>query len=414
MKTVWMYSGLLALGLVMSQVLPGVFGDSWGSMAFGIKMLTMFCLAFIMIHVGMEFDLDRKNLRPYGWDYFVAFTAAAFPWIFCAVYFVFVLMPQEQWGLLQSWKESLLAARFASPTSAGVLFSMLAAAGLAGTWLYRKARVLAIFDDLDTVLLMIPLKMMMVGMRWQLGIVVIIMAVLLYLAYRYLHEVRWPTGWKALFTYSVVIVAVCEGFLLGSELIDPDVPIHMEVLLPAFALGCMLARPHDAHPAHGTTATADVAGAEAHHELAPADAHAHKIVSAAFMVFVGLSMPHLGGSSSGGGDSATGEAMGWGTIALHVIAITIISNIGKMFPALCYRREVGWRTRLAVAIAMFPRGEVGAGVLVVSLSYGISGGRITVALLSLALNLLLTGGFIALVIRLLKAEERASARAVTA
>ena len=26
------------------------------------------------------------------------------------------------------------------------------------TWLFRKARILAIFDDLDTVLLMIPLR----------------------------------------------------------------------------------------------------------------------------------------------------------------------------------------------------------------------------------------------------------------
>ena len=56
-----------------------------------------------------------------------------------------------------SWTEALLAGRFAAPTSAGILFSMLAAAGLSGTWVFRKARVLAIFDDLDTVLLMIPL-----------------------------------------------------------------------------------------------------------------------------------------------------------------------------------------------------------------------------------------------------------------
>jgi len=43
---------------------------------------------------------------------------------------------------------------------------MLAAAGLSATWMFRKARILAIFDDLDTVLLMIPLKMMMLGVRW--------------------------------------------------------------------------------------------------------------------------------------------------------------------------------------------------------------------------------------------------------
>jgi Kef-type K+ transport system membrane component KefB len=86
--------------------------------------------------------------------------------------------------------------------------------------------------------------------------------------------------------------------------------------------------------------------------------------------------------------------MGWGLIALHVLLITILSNLGKMFPALCYRSEVHWRERLAVAIGMWPRGEVGAGVLVISLSYGIGGPIVTIAMLSLALNLLLTGVFI--------------------
>ena len=41
---------------------------------------------------------------------------------------------------------------------AGILFSMLEAAGMKETWLFQKARVLAIFDDLDTILLMVPLK----------------------------------------------------------------------------------------------------------------------------------------------------------------------------------------------------------------------------------------------------------------
>ena len=33
-----------------------------------------------------------------------------------------------------------------------------------------KARILAIFDDLDTILLMVPLKVIVVGMRWELSI----------------------------------------------------------------------------------------------------------------------------------------------------------------------------------------------------------------------------------------------------
>jgi Kef-type K+ transport system membrane component KefB len=92
--------------------------------------------------------------------------------------------------------------------------------------------------------------------------------------------------------------------------------------------------------------------------------------------------------------TATQPAMGWGLISLHVLIITIISNIGKMFPMLCYRKEAHRRERLALAIGMWPRGEVGAGVLVISLSYGIGGPVVTVAMLSLALNLMLTGLFI--------------------
>jgi hypothetical protein len=48
------------------------------------------------------------------------------------------------------------------------------AAGLGATWLFRKARILAIFEDLDTVLLMIPLKILMVGLAWQMGLIVVV------------------------------------------------------------------------------------------------------------------------------------------------------------------------------------------------------------------------------------------------
>jgi hypothetical protein len=40
-----------------------------------------------------------------------------------------------------------------------MLFAMLAVAGLSATWFFQKARILVIFDDLDTVLLMIPLSL---------------------------------------------------------------------------------------------------------------------------------------------------------------------------------------------------------------------------------------------------------------
>lgn len=98
----------------------------------------------------------------------------------------------------------------------------------------------------------------------------------------------------------------------------------------------------------------------------------------------------------------TSDSPGWAVIGLHVILVTCLANLGKMFPVLVYRREATWRQRLAVCIGMWPRGEVGAGVLILSLSYGISGSMIVVAAFSLVLNLVLTGVFIVAVKRLLR------------
>jgi Kef-type K+ transport system membrane component KefB len=431
-RKVFIYSILLFCGLGLSQALPVLLGDSQKTMADAIRVLTMTGLAFIMIHVGFEFHLDKSNLRQYGWDYVVAFTAASFPWVFVTGYFMFVMLPPEVWGNLTAWKETLLAGRFAAPTSAGVLFSMLAAAGLGTTWLFRKARILAIFDDLDTVLLMIPLKMLMVGLAWQLGFIVVVMVVLLSVAYIWLHRLAIPVGGGWVLLYAAAIAGVSEFLYAGSKLVDPSVPIHIEVLLPAFVLGC-LARPRDSAP------QADPEAVEhALHVILerPVEKHVATIVSAAFMVLVGLSMPaiftgadaeHPAPSSASlhaaapgsavddpavqGGEvagryittvTASQPAQGWGRLAVHVLLLTILSNLGKMFPAFCYRREAHWRHRLAVAVGMWPRGEVGAGVLVLSLSYGIGGPIVTVAMLSLALNLALTGVFILTVKRLIK------------
>jgi hypothetical protein len=81
-----------------------------------------------------------------------------------------------------------------------------------------------------------------------------------------------------------------------------------------------------------------------------------------------------------------------------------------MVPSFCYRREAHWREQLALAIGMWPRGEVGAGVLIVSLGYGLGGPMILAAMLSLALNLILTGVFI-LLVKWLVAGESTQARA---
>ncbi len=430
MKKVLLYSILLFIGLGLSQALPVLLGDAHDAFSTTIRILTMTGLAFIMIHVGFEFHIDKERLGKYGKDYLVAFTAASFPWIFVTCYFVFAMLPGEIWNDFAAWKETLLAGRFAAPTSAGVLFSMLAAAGLGGTWLFQKARILAIFDDLDTVLLMIPLKMLMVGFAWQLGVSIFVMAAYLIIAYIFLHRLSMPTSWNWVLVYSIVIVVFCEILYLVSKWMDPSVPIHIEVLLPAFVVGC-LARPKGIPP----DTDPERVEHKLHEELEkPAEKRASTIVSALFMVLVGLSLPSMfqgsdtqhnaptpaalhaaapastvdhpemhGGTDTGRYTStvtASQRNITWGMIALHVLIVTILSNIGKMYPFFCYRDEAHWRQRLAVAIGMWPRGEVGAGILVISLSYGIGGPIVTVAMLSLALNLTLTGAFI-YVIRIL-------------
>jgi len=232
MNKVLAYSLLLLAGLIGSQVVPGWLGASWPSASLVIRLATMVALAFIMIHVGYEFEIDRSRPKEIALDYGIAATAAAFPWVFAAVYFVLVLNPAGSWQNVDAWKPALLAGRFAAPTSAGVLFSMLAAAGLSATWVFRKARVLAIFDDLDTVLLMIPLKMLIVGMRWQMAVIVVIMFVQLFVAWRFFRRVSWSVRWPDTIDELMNdlsrearrvrrMPAILRAFILGSELPSP-------------------------------------------------------------------------------------------------------------------------------------------------------------------------------------------------
>jgi hypothetical protein len=133
MRTIALYSCLLIAGLILSQVLPGQMGDHAGTYRLIVQLATMAMLGFIMIHVGYEFDIDKRNTGQYGVDAVVAASAAALPWLFCALYFIFILGPAGAARESAAWTEALVAACFAAPTSAGVLFSMLGASG-ASVW----------------------------------------------------------------------------------------------------------------------------------------------------------------------------------------------------------------------------------------------------------------------------------------
>lgn len=65
-----------------------------------------------------------------------------------------------------------------------------------------------------------------------------------------------------------------------------------------------------------------------------------------------------------------------------------------MFVIFCYADEADFKTRFALALGMCPRGEVGAGVIVITLNFGLGGAPVTVAVMSLAVNLVMSSFFI--------------------
>lgn len=383
MKKVLLFSLFLLVGLFLSQFLPPFFGESYGTLEKVTKVLMFICLAYIMINVGREFDLDKKKWRSYAVDYFIAMATAAVPWILVAFYYMF-LLPADLFGEWDAWKENLLLSRFAAPTSAGILFTMLAAAGLRKAWIYKKTQILAIFDDLDTILLMIPLQILMIGFKWQLFAIVGIVAYFLWIGWVRLKKYNMPQSWNAILLYSVCIVAATESiYLLTKTFMNQEGAIHIEVLMPAFVLGMVMKTVHS-------------------HRRA--DENVGSIISYLFMFLVGLSTPLFVGMSQSMPVNVTSVTAAqpmpsWGILFFHVVMVTLLSNVGKMIPMFFYRdRDI--RERLALSIGMFTRGEVGAGIIIIALGYNLGGPAMIISILSLVLNLILTGGFVIIVRRL--------------
>lgn len=379
MRKVLSFSVFLIIGLLLSQFLPVLAGEGYGVVKTISNILLYICLGFIMINVGREFEVDKSRWKSYTEDYFIAMATAAVPWLLIALYYIFVLLPPEFWNSWEAWKENLLLSRFAAPTSAGILFTMLAAIGLKASWMYKKIQVLAIFDDLDTILLMIPLQIMMIGLRWQLIIVVLIVFLLLSFGWRQLSKYNWRQDWKAILFYStLVFVATQSLYLISKSLYGEEGSIHIEVLLPAFILGMIMKHKEIDTPMERKVSTG---------------------ISFLFMFLVGMSMPHFIGvnfaETQTGEYSVTGsqEMIPWGVIVLHVLIVSLLSNIGKLFPVFFYR-DRKFSERLALSIGMFTRGEVGAGVIFIALGYNLGGPALVISVLTIVLNLILTGIFV--------------------
>lgn len=385
MKKVLSFSVFLLVGLAVSQVLPFIAGDATRSVKVVTDIFLYICLAFIMINVGREFEIDKSRWKSYALDYFVAMVAAAMPWLLIALYYIFVLFPSTQWGSGDLWKETLLISRFAAPTSAGILFTMLAALKLKSSWMYKKIQVLAIFDDLDTILLMIPLQVFMIGMKWQMAVILTVVIFLLVFGWKQMGRYGMRQDWKAILGYSVIVIVFTQGIYHVSEyFLGPHEGIHIEVLLPAFVLGMVMKPQHIESRTEEKVSTA---------------------ISYFFMFLVGASMPQFIGldmnSQPTNPDSVTASLpmMSWGMIAVHVVVVSLLSNIGKLMP-LAFYRDRKFSERLALSIGMFTRGEVGAGVIFIAISYNLGGPLLLISVLTIVLNLILTGGFVMLVKKL--------------
>lgn len=381
MQKIVLFSLFLIGGLVGSQLLPGYLGEAHSTLTMVTEPLLYLCLAFIMTNVGREFLIDKNQIKSYTLDYFVAMATAALPWVFTCIYFMW-LLPDGFFGNWEAWKENLLLSRFAAPTSAGILFTMLAAAGLKSKWIYSKVQVLAIFDDLDTILLMIPLQIMMVGFKWQLFVIVFIVTLLLWLGWKYMGRLNLPQNWYYIVLYSAITYGITWVIHhVSLDLYGKEGEIHIEVLLPAFVLGMMMNHKH----LHGKT-----------------EERVTDFVSYLFMLLVGISMPYflkIDSTDLGNTITANMEMMDWGTILFHVVMVTTLSNLGKMVPVFFYRdRHI--KERLALSIGMFTRGEVGAAIIFLSLGYGLGGPLLIISVLTIAFNLILTGFFVVLVRKL--------------
>jgi len=380
MKKILSFSLFLIAGLIFSQVLPSAMGENFYSFKEVTNILLYISLSFIMINVGREFELDKVNWRSYVQDYFIAMGTAALPWIFVAMYYVFVLLPVEYSTSWDAWKESLLLSRFAAPTSAGILFTMLAAIGLKASWIYKKIQVLAIFDDLDTILLMIPLQIIMIGMKWQMAVVLFVVFFLLYFGWKKMGKYKLRQDWIAILFYSAVVVGVTWGLhFITVSFLGKNEGIHIEVLLPAFVLGMIMG--------HVNT-----------------DSKSERIVTTGismfFMFLVGMSMPLFIGTHTMSDDVLAGASLlgqqpmlSADRIIFHVFIVSLLSNIGKLVPLFFYRDRY-IEERLALSIGMFTRGEVGAGIIFIALSYNIGGPALIISVLSIVLNLILTGIFV--------------------
>jgi hypothetical protein len=108
--------------------------------------------------------------------------------------------------------------------------------------------------------------------------------------------------------------------------------LHVEVLVPAFALGCVIKSDH----LHGSAEYSGTRQGPSAQE-SPREAMLDWGIKGGFILLAGMALPLI-------------QLSGMSIIAVftHVMLITIVSNVGKCVPMMAYTEEVTLRERLAL------------------------------------------------------------------
>ena len=73
MRKIILFSIFLIIGLIGSQTIPSHLNpEAFEKLKFFFDAMLYICLAFIMINVGREFELDKSKWKSYTEDYFIA------------------------------------------------------------------------------------------------------------------------------------------------------------------------------------------------------------------------------------------------------------------------------------------------------------------------------------------------------
>jgi len=105
MKKVLIFSVLLILGLICSQLIGFVDSSVRGPLEFLIKNLTLIFLSFIMIHVGLEFTIEQFKIEKLWLGLFCGLYRRLFSLDFLLTLFFFQ-------NMIRTSPENLISAAF--------------------------------------------------------------------------------------------------------------------------------------------------------------------------------------------------------------------------------------------------------------------------------------------------------------